>query len=128
MAIYHVKVTESVKHVAHYYLDADSGDEAAKFVESGEIDIHHIEISDYTDALETHVAEVNGERKSAADKALADFDFEPDRVSESGAWDTESGDEWTCILSMDGEDGPHQRGFIVRSSEYHRTSSERLTV
>ena len=45
----------------------------------------------------------------------ADFDFEPNRVSESGAWDTESGDEWTYILSMDGAEGPHlQRGFIVR--------------
>ena len=35
MSIYHVEVIESVKQVAHYYLDADSGDQAAKFVESG---------------------------------------------------------------------------------------------
>lgn len=56
-------------------------------------------------------------RKEAADKALAEHDFEPSMVTGTGPWDTEGdrNDEWVCVLSMDDPDGePHACGFIVR--------------
>lgn len=62
------------------------------------------------------MSDLHDARKEAADKALADHDFEPDTVSGAGSWDT-GGDrhgEWTCLLSMDGEDGLYAFGFIVR--------------
>ena len=52
---------------------------------------------------------------AAADEAFPDYDFEPDMVSETGSWDSDDrNDEWMCILSMDGSDGPYVCGFIVR--------------
>lgn len=54
-------------------------------------------------------------RKAAAEEALAEYDFQPDMVSETGSWDSDDrNDEWTCILSMDGAEGPYACGFIVR--------------
>lgn len=55
--------------------------------------------------------------RAAADRALAEYDFEPDVVSGTGSWngDDDRNDEWTCVLSMEDEVGrPYSCGFIVR--------------
>jgi hypothetical protein len=61
MPLYHIKVTESIQQIAHYYLEADSSDQAKEYVESGDIDIHHIESepSGCLETLETFVTEVH---------------------------------------------------------------------
>jgi hypothetical protein len=54
-------------------------------------------------------------RKSAADKALAEQDFEADIVTGTGSWDADDPhDEWTCVLSMDGLGENYICGFVVR--------------
>ncbi len=55
-------------------------------------------------------------RKAAANGALAKYDFEPAMVSGTSSWNAEDDryNEWTCVLSMDGELGPYTCGFIVR--------------
>jgi hypothetical protein len=61
--------------------------------------------------------DLHAARKEAADKALAEYDFQPSMVTDTGPWDTE-GDrsgEWVCVLSIDDPDGePYACGFIVR--------------
>ena len=56
-------------------------------------------------------------RKRAADKAFADYDFEPGVVTGDTKWDADDDrhDEWTCVLSMDDEEShPYSCGFVVR--------------
>src|SRR5258708_5606819 len=56
-------------------------------------------------------------RRKAADKALAEHDFEPSMVTDPRPWNTSDDrhNEWTCVLSMDDEDcHPYTCGFIVR--------------
>jgi hypothetical protein len=63
------------------------------------------------------MADLHAARKEAADEALADHDFEPEMVTDTGSWDTEGDrhDEWTCVLSMDDEESqPYACGFLVR--------------
>ena len=66
------------------------------------------------------------DRKAAADKALAEHDFEPDMVSGSSSWDTidDRQDEWTCVLSMDGQESAYACGFVVRFEPGTATISE----
>lgn len=61
--------------------------------------------------------DLHAARKEAADKTLAEHDFEPSMVTDTRPWDTEGdrNDEWVCVLSMDDPDGePYTCGFIVR--------------
>jgi hypothetical protein len=62
------------------------------------------------------VSNLHDARRVAADKALAEHDFGPDMVSGSTAWDTDDDrhDEWTCVLSMDGQESASACGFVVR--------------
>jgi hypothetical protein len=61
------------------------------------------------------MTDLHDARRVAADKALAEHDFEPNMVSGSTAWDTDDRyDEWTCVLSMDGQHKPYTCGFVVR--------------
>jgi hypothetical protein len=56
-------------------------------------------------------------RKIAADKALAEYDFEPNMTIDAESWDTEHdrNSEWTCVLSIEDDDhNPYTCGFIVR--------------
>jgi hypothetical protein len=53
----------------------------------------------------------------AADKALTEYDFEPNMTIDADSWDTEDdrNNEWTCVLSMEDDDhNSYTCGFIVR--------------
>ena len=70
--------------------------------------------------------DLHAARKAAANKSLAEHDFEPDTVCDTGTWNTDDDrhDEWTCLLSMDGQDEAYACGFVVRFKPGTATVSE----
>lgn len=60
---------------------------------------------------------MNQQRKTNADQAFTNYDFEPNQVVQDYQWNTDDDklNEWTKLLQMEDENlNPFKQAFIVR--------------